>query len=279
MNTFFNILLNKHLIRPATEFVDKMIDNIKADILAEVQFIIDGIDGIDGVFTRVEDFLAAVAEHFPGIPMIDIPFSIDASGALKKLQKLLDALNLDIPVAEVSGAIEDKIAEVISSVAGALNPGILDDLVGVISDTVNDLVNEVSTAAMNMVKVAELAFEGAINAVLSGVELVVDGVEGVITGVEAIGAFLANTADDALAAILDAMTINIPDLSDIFDGLFDFLPDFGFLDHIGDFANAILEAILSFDFTAGLDFVEHITDAVSHVIKSIADVASLDGIR
>ena len=276
MNSFISVMLNKHLVRPAVEMVDKMVDKVVAAILSEMQFV---IDGIDGVITGIEDFLDAIALDFPGIALPDIAFSFDFDLGLGRLGKLLDALNLDIPLDEVVSALHAKISEIFADAAGVLNVDIIDQVLGAIAETVSGLVGQVTTAAMDLAKVAELAFEGVIDTILEGAELVIDGVEGTIRGIEDIANYLANGIEGAVADILDALTITLPDLSLDFGFDFDFLPNFNFLDHIGDFAAAILDAIQSFDFSAGLDFVAHVTEAVGRVIKSIADAVSLDGLR
>lgn len=276
MNSFVGIMLTKHLVRPALEMVDKMVDKVVANILTEIQFV---IDGIDGVFTGIGDFLAAIELHFPGIALPDIPFSFNFDLGLDKFAKLLDALNLDIPLDEVVAELHAKLSEILTNAVDLLDTDIVNQVLGAVAETVNGLVGQVTTAAMDLAKVAELAFDGVIGTLLDGVELVVDGVEGTIRGIEDIAEYLANGIDGALEDILDALTISLPDLSLDLGFEFDFLPDFNFLDHIGDFAGAILDTIKNFDFSAGLDFVAHVTEALGQVIKSIADAASLDGIR
>ncbi len=274
MKSFAFVMLNQHLVRPATEFVTKMVDNMVDDILAEVQFI---IDGVDGVFTGVADFLAALEIHFPGVALPDIPYRINLDPVTDTLQKLLDALNLDIPLTDVLGSLADKIGDALANAADLLDTDLIDAVSEAVSSTVTGLVNQVTTAAMNMAKVAELAFDGFIETVLDGAELVIDGVEGAITGIQAIGEYLGGLAEDARAAFFDALPLNLPELT--IDFGFDFLPDFDFLGQIDDFAGAIIDAIKSFDFSAGFDFVDHIAEAMGQVIKSLADAVSLDGMR
>ena len=271
LKSFVSIQLTKHLIHPAEEFVARMADQVIDGILDRIQFT---IPGLEGTFDGIAAFLDALALNFPGVDLPDIDFSFDLGPALDGLAKLLDALNLDLPLDDIAAALQAKIAGLLDAIPGEPDLDLLDGVLGAVSDTVRGLIDQVSTTAMNMAKVAELAFGGVIDTILDGMELVVDGVEGVIRGAEAIAEYLANGVEGAIADLLDTFTINLPDLSLGFD-----IPGFDIMDHIGAIGDAILNALPSFDFSAPLDFATHIGAAIGDVLKSIADAVSLDGLR